>query len=222
MYTYLPILISCKSLLNFIYNWRKIWNILGILLSFSVFYLRCIVARHTIIKVSFTIKIIERVFAQVSIPPVLKVYYFLCSTYIFSLFFRKVENQVGTYCPNGYMIVFAVDDEDSLDEAEKTLSYLKKEEILQHQAVILVANKTDLVRSRLISTSSKFPLYLIHIYILYTMYIYLYEYDMCINLLKKVPYMKDSFRRWDLKSNVVIEFKLVQKSNLFRFIQTRF
>ena len=83
--------------------------------------------------------------------------------YFFS-FFRKVENQVGTYCPNGYMIVFAVDDEDSLDEAEKTLSYLKKEEILQHQAVILVANKTDLVRSRLISTSSKFPLYLIHIY----------------------------------------------------------
>ena len=75
-----------------------------------------------------------------------------------------MENQVGTYCPNGYMIVFAVDDEDSLDEAEKTLSYLKKEEILQHQAVILVANKTDLVRSRLISTSSKFPLYLIHIY----------------------------------------------------------
>ena len=185
MYTYLPILISCKSLLISIYNLRNIWNILEILLSFSVFYLRCIVARHTIIKVSFTIKIIERVFAQVSIPPVLKVYYFLCSTYIFSLFFRKVENQVGTYCPNGYMIVFAVDDEDSLDEAEKTLSYLKKEEILQHQAVILVANKTDLVRSRLISTSSKFPLYLIHIYILYTMYIYLYEYDMCINLLKK-------------------------------------
>jgi len=124
------------------------------LLSFSVFYLRCIVARHTIIKVSFTIKITERVFGQVRIPPVLKVYYFLCSTYIFSLFFRKVENQVGTYCPNGYMIVFAVDDEDSLDEAEKTLSYLKKEEILQHQAVILVANKTDLVRSRLISTSN--------------------------------------------------------------------
>lgn len=66
----------------------------------------------------------------------------------------SVENQVGTYCPNGYMIVFAVDDEDSLDEAERTLSYLKKEEILQHQAVILVANKTDLVRSRLISTSN--------------------------------------------------------------------
>ena len=60
--------------------------------------------------------------------------------------------------PNGYMIVFAVDDIDSLDEAEATLSYLKKEEILQHQAVILVANKTDLVRSRVISTGSKFTM----------------------------------------------------------------
>ena len=66
-----------------------------------------------------------------------------------------MENQVATYMPNGYMIVFAVDDIDSLDEAEATLSYLKKEEILQHQAVILVANKTDLVRSRVISTGSK-------------------------------------------------------------------
>ena len=69
---------------------------------------------------------------------------------------------MATYMPNGYMIVFAVDDIDSLDEAEATLSYLKKEEILQHQAVILVANKTDLVRSRVISTGSK---YFIHLYL---------------------------------------------------------
>ena len=66
--------------------------------------------------------------------------------------------------PNGYMIVFAVDDIDSLDEAEATLSYLKKEDILQHQAVILVANKTDLVRSRVISTGSE---YLVHLYLLH-------------------------------------------------------
>ena len=63
---------------------------------------------------------------------------------------------MATYCPNGYIIVFAVDDVESLDEAEQTLSYLKKEEILQHQAVILVANKTDLVRSRVIPTNSKY------------------------------------------------------------------
>jgi hypothetical protein len=33
--------------------------------------------------------------------------------------------------------------------------YLKKERILKCQAVILVANKTDLVRSRAVSTNSK-------------------------------------------------------------------
>ena len=55
--------------------------------------------------------------------------------------------------PNGYMVVFAVDDTESLQEAERTLSYLKSEDILSKQAVILVANKTDLVRSRVISTN---------------------------------------------------------------------
>ena len=51
------------------------------------------------------------------------------------------------------MVVFAVDDSDSLVEAERTLIYLKSENILGNQAVILVANKTDLVRSRVISTN---------------------------------------------------------------------
>jgi len=65
-----------------------------------------------------------------------------------------LENQIATYMPNGYMVVFAVDDSDSLVEAERTLIYLKSENILGTQAVILVANKTDLVRSRVISTSA--------------------------------------------------------------------
>ena len=67
----------------------------------------------------------------------------------------QVENQIATYMPNGYMVVFAVDDTESLQEAERTLSYLKSEDILSKQAVILVANKTDLVRSRVISTNGK-------------------------------------------------------------------
>jgi len=65
-----------------------------------------------------------------------------------------LENQIATYMPNGYMVVFAVDDSDSLVEAERTLIYLKSENILGNQAVILVANKTDLVRSRVISTNA--------------------------------------------------------------------
>jgi GTPase SAR1 family protein len=67
----------------------------------------------------------------------------------------QVENQVSTYDPTGFMIVFAVDDEESLETAERVLVYLKNMEIVQRQAVILVANKTDLVRSRVIGPSGE-------------------------------------------------------------------
>ena len=48
-----------------------------------------------------------------------------------------------------------MDDEATVDAAERILSYLKSEEIIHNQAVILVANKTDLVRSRIVSTSGR-------------------------------------------------------------------
>jgi GTPase SAR1 family protein len=67
----------------------------------------------------------------------------------------QVENQIATYTPDGYIVVFAVDDTESLSEAEQILCYLKSEDILGQQAVILVANKTDLVRSRVVSTNGK-------------------------------------------------------------------
>ena len=70
-------------------------------------------------------------------------------------FFIKVENQISTYNPEGYMVVYAVDDENSVVVAEQILSYLKSEDIIENQAVILVANKIDLVRSREISSAGK-------------------------------------------------------------------
>ena len=62
---------------------------------------------------------------------------------------------MATYVPDGYIVVYAIDDSESLQEAERILSYLKSEEILHRNAVIMVANKTDLVRSRVISTNGK-------------------------------------------------------------------
>ena len=53
------------------------------------------------------------------------------------------------------MVVFAVNDPESLQSAERMLRYMKKERILKNHAVILVANKTDLVRSRAVSTHGK-------------------------------------------------------------------
>ena len=73
----------------------------------------------------------------------------------FFVFFIKVENQISTYNPQGFIIVYAVDDESSVDVAEQILAYLKSEEIIENQAVILVANKTDLVRSREVSSNGK-------------------------------------------------------------------
>ena len=67
----------------------------------------------------------------------------------------QVENQMSTYNPQGYMVVYAVDDESSVDVAEQILAYLKSEDIIETQAVILVANKIDLVRSREISSNGK-------------------------------------------------------------------
>ena len=68
----------------------------------------------------------------------------------------QVENQVSTYDPHGYMVVYAVDDEESLATAERVLNYLKNMEIVHGHAVILVANKTDLVRSRVVGPAGTY------------------------------------------------------------------
>ena len=74
----------------------------------------------------------------------------------FSAWFAlQIENQISTYDPDGYIVVFAVDDESTLSAADRILAYLKSEDIVQNHAVILVANKTDLVRSRAVSTNGK-------------------------------------------------------------------
>ena len=62
---------------------------------------------------------------------------------------------MSTYNPDGFIVVYAVDDEATVDVAEQILSYFKSEDIISNQAVILVANKTDLVRSRIISSNGK-------------------------------------------------------------------
>ncbi len=52
-------------------------------------------------------------------------------------------------------MVFAVDEEESLEQAESILSYLRSVGVAATNAVILVANKTDLVRSRVVSGSGE-------------------------------------------------------------------
>jgi GTPase SAR1 family protein len=60
----------------------------------------------------------------------------------------QVENMIQTYCPHAMMVVMAVDDISSLELAEHLLLYLSHSGSIEEKAVILVANKADLVRNR--------------------------------------------------------------------------
>ena len=52
-----------------------------------------------------------------------------------------------------------MDDASSLDQAERILAYLKTADMLtpDHCPCILVANKTDLVRNRVVKSAGQFP-----------------------------------------------------------------
>ena len=62
---------------------------------------------------------------------------------------------MSTYNPSAYIVVFAVDDESTLDQADRILAYLRMSGVMETTAVILVANKTDLVRSRSVATQGE-------------------------------------------------------------------
>ena len=65
----------------------------------------------------------------------------------------SLETQLTTYSPDAVLMVMAVDDEESLYTAAGMLTALRRAEVLDTLPVILVANKTDLVRSRTIKHS---------------------------------------------------------------------
>ena len=59
---------------------------------------------------------------------------------------------IQTYSPHALLVVMAVDDISSLELAEELLAYLSQVINMEEKAVILVANKTDLVRNREVKT----------------------------------------------------------------------
>ena len=63
---------------------------------------------------------------------------------------------IQLYCPiSCFLVVLAVDDVASVEEAITILNYLTEEGYTKSTAVIVVANKIDLVRSRVISEQGK-------------------------------------------------------------------
>ncbi|KAH8418695.1 hypothetical protein KR222_010951 [Zaprionus bogoriensis] len=64
----------------------------------------------------------------------------------------SVENSLSTYEPHGCVVVFSVVDKGSFRIAEEIINYLWQENYTKDKAVILVGNKADLARARLISS----------------------------------------------------------------------
>ena len=63
----------------------------------------------------------------------------------------KTWDLLNSYNPTAIVVVFAVDDRRSLERAGSVLAILRREGRLVNKVGVLVANKTDLVRSRVVT-----------------------------------------------------------------------
>ena len=66
-----------------------------------------------------------------------------------------MENALATYVPDALIIIYSVVDPDSLNSAEEMLQYLWRTGSATTKAVILVGNKSDLVRTRAVPIVGK-------------------------------------------------------------------
>lgn len=62
---------------------------------------------------------------------------------------------MSTYEPHACIVAYSVVDRNSFRIAEEILNYLWQEHVTKEKAVILVGNKADLARSRVIPTAGK-------------------------------------------------------------------
>ncbi|XP_071526805.1 uncharacterized protein [Panulirus ornatus] len=62
-----------------------------------------------------------------------------------------VENYLSTYEPHAFVVAYSVIERASYQRAEEVLQYLWRLDVMNNKGVILVANKTDIVRSRCVT-----------------------------------------------------------------------
>lgn len=65
---------------------------------------------------------------------------------------QQVENSLSTYEPHACIVVYSIVQRSSFRCAEEIINYLWRENVTKEKAVILVGNKADLARSRVIPT----------------------------------------------------------------------
>lgn len=66
-----------------------------------------------------------------------------------------MENYLATYEPHAFVVVLSVTERSSYLRAEEVLQYLWRLDVMNNKGVILVANKTDIVRSRCVSSKGE-------------------------------------------------------------------
>lgn len=67
----------------------------------------------------------------------------------------QTESFCATYNIDLFVVVYSVIDRNTFAAAERVLQYLKENEMLLSRGAILVANKTDLQRHRVVTRQSK-------------------------------------------------------------------
>lgn len=63
----------------------------------------------------------------------------------------QVENSLSTYDPHACIVVYSVTARSSFVHAQELLNYLWRENYTKEKSVIVVGNKADLARARVIS-----------------------------------------------------------------------
>ena len=76
-------------------------------------------------------------------------------TFVDILNLSQPENCLSSYDPHGFLVIYSSADRSSFLVAERVLQTLWTSENIAQKAVILVGNKADLARSRLVSSEGK-------------------------------------------------------------------
>lgn len=79
--------------------------------------------------------------------------------------------------PDAFVVMYSVIDKASFQRAEEYLARLHDQDLLRGRPAILVGNKVDLVRSRVVSPQGKRQakhLSFLHIHFFHTFYTYIY------------------------------------------------
>lgn len=77
----------------------------------------------------------------------------------FNIPFFQPENCLSSYDPHGYCVIYSSADQESFMVAERVIQSLWTSENIAQRAVILVGNKADLARSRVITSEGKHILF---------------------------------------------------------------